>query len=62
MNAIKKGMPAKTVQPAIAWREANSSRDNRNIIASTTEGRTATTRMPELETSQQQYYHQQGCQ
>jgi hypothetical protein len=52
----KAGMLAKTVKPATAWREANSSRDNRNITASTAEGRPATTRMPEIEeTSQQQY-------
>jgi hypothetical protein len=39
-----------------AWREANSSRDNRNITASTAKGRPITTRMPEIEeTSQQQY-------
>ncbi len=49
-------MPAKTVKLATAWREANSSRDNRNITASTAEGRPAITRMPEIvETSQQQY-------
>ncbi len=59
----KKGILANTVKPAIAWREANSSRNNRNVIPSTEEGRTATTRMPEIvETSQQQYYHQQGRQ
>jgi hypothetical protein len=43
----KAGMLAKTVKPATAWREANSSRDNRNNTASTAEGRPATTRMPE---------------
>jgi hypothetical protein len=49
-------MLAKTVKPATAWRETNSSRDNRNITASTAEGRPATTRMPEIvETTQQQY-------
>jgi len=49
-------MPAKTVKLATAWREANSSRDKRNITASTAEGRPAITRMPEIvETSQQQY-------
>jgi predicted secreted protein len=32
-------MLAKTVKLATAWREANSSRDNRNITSSTTEGR-----------------------
>ncbi len=35
----KAGMIAKTVKPATSWREANSSRDNRNITASTAEGR-----------------------
>jgi hypothetical protein len=49
-------MLAKTVKLATAWREANSSRDNRNITASTAEGKHATTRMPEIvETSQQHY-------
>jgi len=44
------------IAKAMAWREANSSRDKRNITASLAEGRPATTRMPEiLETSQQQY-------
>ncbi len=38
----KAEMLAKTVKPATAWREANSSRDNRNITASTAEGRPAT--------------------
>ncbi len=42
----KAGMLAKTVKPATAWREANSSRDNRNFTASTAEGRPGTTRMP----------------
>jgi hypothetical protein len=52
----KAGMLAKTVQLATAWREANSSRDNRNITESTAEGRPKTRRMPEIvETSQQQY-------
>ncbi len=53
----KAGMFAKTVKQATAWREANSSRyDNRNITASTAEGRPATTRISEIvETSQQQY-------
>jgi hypothetical protein len=52
----KAGMLAKTVKSATAWREANSSRDNGNIKASTAEGRPETTRMPEtVETSQQQY-------
>jgi hypothetical protein len=51
----KAGMLAKTVKPATAWREANSSRGNRNITESTAEGRPATKRMPEIvETSQQQ--------
>jgi hypothetical protein len=49
-------MLAKTAKPARAWREANSSRDNRNITAFRSEGRSATTRMPEIvETSQQLY-------
>jgi hypothetical protein len=53
---LKAGMLAKTVKMATAWREANSSRDYRNITASTAEGRPITTRMPEIvETSQQQY-------
>ena len=43
----KAGMLAKTVKLATAWREANSTRDNRNITASTAEGRPRTTRMPE---------------
>jgi hypothetical protein len=52
----KAGMLAKTVKPTTAWREANSSRDNRNIIASTAEGRPATVTITEIvETSQQQY-------
>jgi hypothetical protein len=34
---------------ASAWREANSSRDNRNITASTEEGRSITIRMPEID-------------
>ncbi len=52
----KAGMLAKRVKPATAWSEANSSRDNGNIKASTAEGRIETTRMPEIvETSQQQY-------
>jgi hypothetical protein len=57
----KAGILAKTAKPAKAWREATSSRDNRNITASTAEGGPATTVMPEIvETSQQQYWHQQG--
>jgi hypothetical protein len=57
MDAIKsRGMLAKTVRSATAWREANRSRDNRNITGSTAEGRPITTRTPEIvETSQQQY-------
>ncbi len=56
LTPSKAGMFAKTVKPTTAWREANSSRDNRNITASTAEGRPATTRMPEIaETSQQKY-------
>jgi hypothetical protein len=52
----KARMLAKTVKPATAWRETNSSRDNRNITASAAEGRPPTTKMPEIvETSQQQY-------
>jgi hypothetical protein len=55
-TSSKAGMLAKRVKPATAWRETNSSRDNGNIKASTAEGRTKTTRMPEIvETSQQQY-------
>jgi hypothetical protein len=41
-------MLAKTVKPATAWREVNCSRDNRNITATTAEGRPATARMPEM--------------
>jgi hypothetical protein len=49
-------MLAKTVKPAAAWREANSSKDNRNITMSTAEGIPSTARMPEIvQTSQQQY-------
>jgi hypothetical protein len=52
-------MLAKTLKLATAWREASSSRDNKNITASTAEGRPPTTRMPEfpeiIETTQQQY-------
>jgi hypothetical protein len=44
----KAGMLAKTVKSATAWREANRSRDNRNITASTAEGRPATARRPEI--------------
>ncbi len=59
----KAGMLAKTLKQATVWRKANSSRDNRNITASAAGGRPATTRIPEfVETSQQQYKHQQGCQ
>jgi hypothetical protein len=60
MEAIKAGMLAKTLKQATVWREANSSRNNRNITASAAGGRPATTRIPE--TSQQQYKHQQGHQ
>jgi hypothetical protein len=46
-------MLAETVKPATTWREANRSRDNMNITASTAEGRPITTRMSEIvETSQ----------
>ncbi len=48
MNTIKSRNACKAVKPATAWRESNSSRDNRNITASTAEGRPATTRMPEI--------------
>jgi hypothetical protein len=49
-------MLVKTVKPATAWREANSSIDNRNITGSTAEGRPKTTMTPEIvQTSQQQY-------
>jgi hypothetical protein len=41
-------MLAKTVKQATAWREANSSRDNRNITVSTAEGRPTTTRLQEI--------------
>jgi hypothetical protein len=52
----EEGMLAETVKQATAWRETNSSRENRNITASTAEGRPITTRLPEIvETSQQQY-------
>ncbi len=44
----KAAMLAKTVKPATAWREANSSRDNRNITASTAEGRPGKTRKPAI--------------
>ncbi len=53
---LKAGMLAKAVKPGTAWREANSSRGNRNITVSTAQGRPATTKMSEIvETSQQQY-------
>jgi hypothetical protein len=48
MDAIKSRDACKTVKLATAWREANSSRDNRNITKSTAEGRPATTRMSEI--------------
>jgi hypothetical protein len=52
----KSGMLSKTVKPATSWRETISSRDNRNITASTAEGRPRTIGMPEIvETSQQEY-------
>jgi len=41
-------MLAKAVKSAPALREANSSKDNRNITPSTAEGRLATTTMPEI--------------
>jgi hypothetical protein len=44
---VKAGMLAKKVKLATAWREANCSRENKNITASTSEGRLITTRMPE---------------
>jgi hypothetical protein len=44
---VKAGMLAKKVKLATAWREANCSRENKNITASTAEGRLITTRMPE---------------
>jgi len=44
---VKAGILAKKVKLATAWREANSSRDNKNITASTAEGILTTTRMPE---------------
>ncbi len=44
----KAGMLAKTVKPATAWREANSSRDNMNITESTAKGRPITTRMSDI--------------
>jgi hypothetical protein len=47
-GTIKSRDAFKTVKPATAWREANSSRDNRNITASTAEGRPETTRMPKI--------------
>ncbi len=52
----KAGMLAKTLKPATAWREANSSRGNRNITgtASTAKGRPATTRIPEIVEASQQ--------
>jgi predicted NodU family carbamoyl transferase len=56
-------MLAKTVKPATAWREANSSRDNKNITASTAERETHNNKNGKIaEPSQQQYYHQQGRQ
>jgi hypothetical protein len=49
-------MLAKTVKSTTAWREANSSRDNRNITASTAEGRPAKARMPEIQKTNHQQY------
>jgi hypothetical protein len=58
----KAGMLAKTLKQATAWREANSSRDNRNITTSAAGGRPTTPRIPEfVETSQQQYKHQRDA-
>jgi hypothetical protein len=37
----KAGILAKTVRPATAWREANSSRDKRNVTASNAERQTS---------------------
>jgi hypothetical protein len=37
---VKAGMLAKKVKLATAWREANCSRDNKNITASTAERET----------------------
>jgi hypothetical protein len=51
----KPGMLAKKVQPTSEWREANSSRDIRDITASTAEGRPITTRMPEIVEASQQH-------
>jgi hypothetical protein len=45
-------MLAKTVKLATAWREANSSRDNRNITASTAEGRSITIRVQKIDRDQ----------
>jgi hypothetical protein len=56
----KAGMLAKPVMPATARREANYSRDNRNVTASTAEGRSTVTRIPEIEETSQQ--HQRGQQ
>ncbi len=51
MDAIKSRMLSKTVKLSTAWREANSSTDNRNITASTAEGRPARARMQEIQLS-----------
>jgi hypothetical protein len=60
MDAIKSRGPCKNSEDGNSMGGAHSSRDSRNITASTAEGRLAATRMPEIvETSQQQYYHQQ---
>ncbi len=48
MEPPKAGMFAKTVKPATAWKKANSSRDIRNITASTAEGRHIRAKMLEI--------------
>jgi hypothetical protein len=56
MSPIKSRDACKSSEVSNSIEKANSSRDNRNITASTAEERLATTRMPEIvETSQQQY-------
>jgi hypothetical protein len=45
------------VKLATAWREANCSRDNKNITASTAEGRLITTTMPEKKHQQERQQH-----
>jgi hypothetical protein len=55
MSAIKSRDACKNSEAGNSMEEANSSRDNRSITASTAEGRLATTVMPEIvKTSQQQ--------